>query len=168
MNRNRVSLLLATALLGSVALVGCKKKEDVAPVTPPPAETAPATPAPTTPAPAPAATVSVTSVDLGTAVDAATNKVITPSAVFTPKDVINASVATVTSDPAATVAGTLVVKWKYQDGQVVNEEPRDISFTGSGNTNFSITKSDGWPKGKYTVEVSLNGAPVQNREFEVK
>ena len=58
MNRNRLSLVLATALAGSIALVGCKKKEE--PVITPPAAETPA-PAPTEPAPAPAATTTVSS-----------------------------------------------------------------------------------------------------------
>jgi hypothetical protein len=43
-----------------------------------------------------------------------------------------------------------------------------VNFTGNGVTDFQISKPDGWPTGKYKVEVSLDGAAVQSREFEVK
>ena len=164
MNRNPISSALLVALLGAVALVGCKKKEEPAPVTttPPPAMT---------PAPAPApmpATASVTSVDLGNAVGA-DMKVTAPSTTFAPKDTIYASIGTSTSDPAASVPGKLGVKWTHVDSnQTVNEETRDVNLTGTGNTEFHIAKPDGWPTGKYKVEVSLDGNVVQTREFEIK
>lgn len=164
MNRNRIRHVLLVALIGTVAIVGCKKKEEPAPVTttPPPAMT---------PAPAPAAmpaTASVTSVDLGNAIGA-DMKVPAPATTFAPKDTIYVSIGTSTSDPAASVPGKLGVKWTHVDSnQTVNEESRDVSLTGMGTTEFHIAKPDGWPKGKYKVEVSLDGAPVQSREFEVK
>jgi hypothetical protein len=164
MNRTRISSVLLVAVLGTVALVGCKKKEEVAPVatTPPPA---------TTPAPAPTpmpATASVTSVDLGNAVGA-DMKVATPMTTFGPKDTIYASIGTSTSDPAASVPGKLAVKWTHLDSnQTINEESRDATLTGMGNTEFHIAKPSGWPTGKYKVEVSLDGNVVQSREFEVK
>ena len=51
MIRNRISLAIAAALIATVALAGCKKKDDMATTTPP-ATTEPA-PAPVEPAPAP-------------------------------------------------------------------------------------------------------------------
>jgi multidrug efflux pump subunit AcrA (membrane-fusion protein) len=162
MNRNnRLAQILMLAVLGTVALAGCKKKE--APVvTPPPA----AEPMP--PAPAVTATPSVTSVDLGNAVGA-DMRVATPMTTFKAKDTIHASVATATSDAMATVPGKLGVKWIHVDsGQVVHEESKDVNFTGNGVTDFQISKPDGWPTGKYRVEVSLDGAVVQSREFEVR
>jgi hypothetical protein len=164
MNRNRIPQALLVALLAAVAVVGCKKKEEPAPVatTPPPAMT---------PAPAPApmpATAAVTSVDLGNAVGA-DMKVAAPTTTFAPKDTIYASIGTSTSDPAASVPGKLGVKWTHVDSnQVVNDETRDLSLTGMGTTEFHIAKPDGWPKGKYKAEVMLDGAVVQTREFEVK
>src|SRR5688572_21212597 len=132
MNRTRIPYALLVALLGTVAIVGCKKKEEPAPVatTPPPA---------TTPAPAPApmpATASVTSVDLGNAVGA-DMKVAAPATTFAPKDTIYVSIGTSTSDPAASVPGKLGVKWTHVDSnQTVNEESRDAALTGMGTTEF--------------------------------
>ena len=90
------------------------------------------------------------------------------SAVMPAALTIFAAVATSTSDPMATVASKLGAKWSYQDGQTVNEETVDANLTGTGVTNFKISKPDGLPKGKYKLEVMLNGAVVQSREFEVK
>ena len=167
MTRKTLNIAIAAALLGSLALVGCKKQQDEAAVTPPPASTEPTpTPAPVE-TPAPAATVSVTSVDLGNAVGA-DMKVAAPATTFAPKDTIHASVATSSSDPAAPATGKLAAKWTFQDGQVVNEESKDFNFTGPGVTNFEISKPDGFPVGKYKVEISLDGNVVQSKDFEVK
>ena len=163
MKINRLHMAVLAAMLGSAALVGCKKKEEPAP--PPSAETAPA------PAPAPApmpTTASVNSVDLGNAVGA-DMRVTAPMTSFAPKDTIIAAVATGTSDPAASVAGKLGAKWTHVDSsQVVHEETKDITFAGDNVTDYQISKPDGWPTGKYKVEISLDGAVVQTREFEVK
>jgi hypothetical protein len=167
MKTHRLRLAVLAAMLGSAALVGCKKKEEPAPL-PPVADTAPA-PAP---APAPmAATASVNGVDLGNAVGA-DMRVTAPMTTFGPKDTIYAAVSTGTSDPAASVAGKLGTKWTFTnaDGSstVVHEESKDLTFAGDGVTDFQISKPDGWPVGKYKVEVTLDGNVVQTREFEVK
>jgi len=164
MIRNRLTTALAAALLASVALVGCKKKEEPVAVSTPPATTEPVAP---TPPPAPAATVSVTTVDLGTTVGP-DKKIATPTATFKPKDTINASVGTTTSDPATAVAGKLGAKWTFQDGQTVKEASEDINFAGPGQTVFSINSPKGFPTGKYKLEVLLDGAVTQTRDFEVK
>jgi hypothetical protein len=169
MTRKTLNIAIAAALFGSLALVGCKKKQDDAAMTPP-ATTEPATTPDTTPAPAPApaaATASVGSVDLGNAVGA-DMKVTAASTTFKPKDTIYASVATNTSDAIATVPGKLAAKWSFQDGQVVNEESKDVNLSGAGMTEFHISKPDGFPAGKYKVEISLDGNVVQSKDFEVK
>ena len=160
MIRNRISLAIAAALLATVALAGCKKKDDAAMTTPPASEPAPA-PAPTEPMPAPAPTpATVASVDLGNAVGA-DNKVTMASTTFATKDTIHASVAT---DGAG---GKLNAKWTYQDGQTVDSQDKDVA-AGPQVSDFSISKPDGWPAGKYKVEISLDGNVVQSRDFEVK
>ena len=164
MKLNRLHMTVLAAMLGSVALIGCKKKEEPAPL-PPVADTMPA------PMPAPAAmlaTASVNSVDLGNAVGA-DMRVTAPMTTFGAKDTIYAAVATGTSDPAASVTGKLGAKWTHVDSsQTVHEESKDMTFAGDGVTDFQISKPDGWPTGKYKVEISLDGAVVQTREFEVK
>jgi len=161
MIRNRISLAVAAALVATVALAGCKKKDDTAMTTPAPATVAMPAPVEPAPMPAPSATpATVSSVDLGTAVGA-DNKVTSASTSFAKGDTIHASVAT---DGAAS---KLNAKWTYQDGQTVDSQDKDVA-AGPQVTDFSISKPDGWPAGKYKVEVSLNGAVVQSRDFEVK
>ncbi|MFD0739646.1 hypothetical protein ACFQZQ_10185 [Lysobacter koreensis] len=161
MTRTHLHTAVAAVLLASVALVGCKKKEEVAVVTPPPAATEPApmpAPMPTTTAP-----VSVTMVDLGNAIGP-DNKVTTMMTTFGTKDTIYTSVAT---DGTATNV-PLTAKWTYQDGQTVGTETKTLNTTGPTVTEFHATKPSGWPTGKYTVEISLNGMLVQSKQFEVK
>lgn len=159
MNRNRLTLVLGTVLAGSIALVGCKKKEE--PVATPAPTEAPA-PMPE-PAPAPAAATTVNSVDLGNAIGA-DNKIATPATSFATTDsTIYASVSTDGPNP-----GKLGAKWSHVDSsQVVNEESKDVP-AGPQTTQFQISKPDAWPAGKYKLEVSLDGAVVQTREFDVK
>ena len=162
---------LFVAAIAGVAIVGCKKKEETPPPAPEPAA-APAA-APTPPPPAPAATASVVSVDLGTAVGPDL-KLTASGTTFKPKDTIYAVVGTTTSDQAASVPGKLGVKWTFDyvnngkpEPMTVNEESKDISFTGAGANEFHISKPDGFPVGKYKVEVSLDGKVVQTKEFDV-
>ena len=166
--RTRTHYAVAAALVATLALAGCKKKEEVAP--PPPAAETPA-PAPAEPAPAPApmaATASVASVDLGSAIGA-DKKVTAAAASFKPKDTIYASVSTSTSDPAATVATKLGAKWTFQDGQTVHEDPSaDVQATNGGVTEFHINSPKGFPEGKYKVEITQDGNVVQSKEFDVK
>ncbi len=166
MKSNPLQMAVLAALLGSVALVGCKKREEPAPLPPVASEPAPA-PMPTA-APAMAATAMVNSVDLGKAVGA-DMRVTAPMTSFAPKDTIYAAVSTGTSDPAASVASKLGAKWTHVDSnQIVHEDSKDMTVAGDGVTDFQISKPDGWPTGKYKVEIMLDGAVVQTREFDVK
>ena len=162
MTRHPLQTALAVALLGSLALVGCKKHQDETAMTPPASEPATPAPMPTEPAPAPApmpASLNVTTVDLGNAIGA-DNRVSTPASTFAKGDTIHASVAT---DGAA---GNLTAKWTMGD-QVVDTQDKAVA-AGPQVTEFSISKPDGWPVGKYKLEVSSNGTVVQSRDFEVK
>lgn len=159
MNRKHLTIALASALIATVGVTGCKKKEEAV-ATPPAAET----PAPveTTPTPA-AAPATINAVELGNAVGA-DNKVTTPSAVFGKNDTIYASVNT---SGAAAGGNKLNAKWTFQDGQTVHTE--DKVMEGADTMyEFHIQNPKGWPVGKYKVEVSLDGGQLQAREFEVK
>ncbi len=151
---------LALALLGSVLLVACGGKPAPAPAPTPAPAPAPAPTAPPAPAPAPAPVgVAVASIELGTATGAPA----TPG-VFATTDAIVATVATTGTAASA----TLLARWTYQDGQVVNESTQQIAPTGPASTTFKIEKPDGWPAGKYAVEVLLDGASAGKRDFEVR
>ena len=145
---------LVVLLLAAAAVGGCKKKE--AAVTPP-AETA------VTPAAAPAvAAVRITDVKLGNALG--TDKHVTESRdTFAPKDTVFASVATEGSGSA-----TLAAHWTFQDGQTVHQDSRAISPTGAAVTEFSIQKPDGWPKGSYKVEITVDGQAPVVKEFRIQ
>ena len=162
MSRNHILYPLSDALAATLALSACKKPEPAAPP-PAPEATAPA-PAPIA---APVAAASVVSVDLGNSLGA-DNRVAVAASTFAPADTIFAAVATRTADAAATVPGKLSAKWTYQDGQTVNEESRDLNLTGDGVTAFQISMPGGLPAGQYKVEISLDGAVVQSKDFEVK
>ena len=153
-----------------LALAACKKDDQSTATTTPAPTPAPTTqpapqplPAPTTPAPAPAPAVTIANIDLGNAIGA-DNRVTTPASTFKPADTIYAAVATNGTAPSTTI----VARWTYQDGQVVNESTQTIAPTGPAVTTFNIAKPDGWPAGKYKVEISLDGTVVQSRDFEVK
>ncbi len=107
--------------------------------------------------------VRVSQIDMGRSLSA--EKTITDYASsFKPTDTIYASVLTGGAAPTATVKA----RWTYQDGQVVNESTQTISPTGDARTEFHISKPDGFPVGKYKVEVFLNGASAASKDFEVE
>jgi len=83
---------------------------------------------------------------------------------FKPNDTIYASVAT--EGTAQTAA--LKARWTYQDGQAVDESTQTIAPTGDARTEFHVSKPDGWPAGKYKLEVFLNGAPASTKDFQVE
>lgn len=160
---------LIAALLGSVALVGCKKKEESTDSNAAPAATAPAepaAPAPMTGAPPPmaeAAAVSVSSVTVGKT--AAADKTVATTALFAPKDDIIVSVKT---DGAANNV-TVGAKLTYQDGQVAGEQNATLNTSGAETTNVTFKNAKGWPAGKYRAEVTVDGkAAGTPQEFEVK
>jgi flagellar hook assembly protein FlgD len=111
----------------------------------------------------PASAVSVTSVDLGKSIGA-DNKVTDKTDTFKPSDVIYATVVTNGAAPTTVLKAT----WTFQDGQVVSQSERTIAPNGETATEFHIEKADGFPAGKYKIDVSLDGNPVQTKEFEVK
>jgi ABC-type oligopeptide transport system substrate-binding subunit len=107
--------------------------------------------------------VRVTQVDVGRSLHP--DKTINDSAAsFKPNDTVYASIATRGS--AATA--TLKARWTYQDGQVVNDSTQTIAPTGDTRTEFHVSKPDGWPIGKYKLEVFLNGSSAATKDFEVE
>lgn len=109
-----------------------------------------------------AAGVRVTGITLGRSL-AADKGIADTTSAFRPSDTIYVSVETDGSSPQA----MLQTRWTFQDGQVVKELSETIAPTGKVRTEFHIAKPDGWPAGKYTVAVSLNGAAAGAKDFEV-
>ena len=129
-------------------------------------ETLPGVEAKPPPAPAgPAATagIRVASVALGSALDPG-KRIAAPKSLFAPTDTIYASVDTAGSGAPV----TLTARWTYEDGQIVNETSETISPSGPAATEFHIAKPDGWPAGRYKVEITSNGMSAGAREFEVR
>jgi ABC-type oligopeptide transport system substrate-binding subunit len=106
--------------------------------------------------------VRVSQIDMGRSLNA--DKTTNDTDSFKPNDTIYGSI--LTEGSAATA--TLKARWTYQDGQVVNESTQTIAPTGDARTEFHISKPDGWPAGKYKLEVFLNGSSAGTRDFEVQ
>ncbi|HET8940509.1 MAG TPA: hypothetical protein VFN13_00785 [Rudaea sp.] len=173
MNRISQRSLFVLTLTGALALGACGKHAAPPPETtppPPPAATpapAPAPVAPTpaaTPAAAPAAETSVTSVQMGNSVDP-TGMIASPTMTFSPKDVIYAVVQT---NSTGNAQSTITAKWTFGDGQLVNSSEHKIAASGPAHTSFHINKPDGFPAGKYTLEISVDGKVANTTSFEVK
>ncbi|MCW6027774.1 MAG: hypothetical protein ABS932_04195 [Stenotrophomonas sp.] len=167
MKKSSISTAVLAALLATVALAGCKKKEDTADNNAQPAAMTPAAPAPMTEAaPQPmtaAAGVNVSAVTVGKT--AAADKTVTSAALFAPKDDIIVSIRTDGSANNANVAAKLT----FQNGQVAGEQNQVVNTTGAETTNISFKNANGWPAGKYRAEVMVDGkAAGSPQEFEVK
>lgn len=150
-----VVLTLAAALGGVLLLAGCNR--DAPTTAPPPAPTAPEPP----PAPTPPAPATVTSVELGNAVDDQ-NRVSLPASEFATTDTIYASVGT-----EGESAAKLTARWTFGEGQLVRNTEADVA-AGPQVIAFDIHHPEGWPVGTYKLEVSLDGTVVETREFSVK
>ncbi len=84
---------------------------------------------------------------------------------FAPNDTVYVSIATDGSSPSA----ALRAKWTFEDGQVVDESTRTIAQTNNHErTEFHISKPDGFPAGKYKVEVFLNDQSAESKNFEIR
>lgn len=157
------SSALYLALAGALALGACNKQPTPPPApaaAPAPASTPAAPPpaAPATPAPAPADATTLNSVTLSTTPGGAS------MTQFGPKDTIYANVATQSSGGTATISAT----WTFGDGLMVNSSDQQIAATGPATTTFHVNKPDGWPVGKYHLQISIDGKAVNSTDFEVK
>ena len=158
MKLNRISYALIVALAGTVALAGCKKKEEAV-VAPAPVVTEPA-PAPVE-APAP---VSATSITVGNT--AAADKSVAAVSTYGVKDKIIVSVKT---DAATPANAAIDAKLTYQDGQVAGQQTANVVAEDAGTTDVALAITNPWPAGKYTIVVTLNGQPVGlAQDIEVK
>lgn len=108
--------------------------------------------------------VEVSRIDLGKSVGS-DNRVTENVDAFHPNETIYASVVTTGSAPSAEIR----TRFTFQDGQVVDESSRTIAPSGGeAATEFHISKPDGFPVGKYRVDVFVNGSQAGTKEFEVR
>lgn len=149
---------LASALLFSVALGACGKKNDTTLTDTTSLGTTTATVAlDTTP-------IRVSDIQVGKGVGS-DKKVSDQTTSFGVRDTMYVAVIT---DGAAKDA-KLTAKWTFNDKQVVKESSQTISPAGGTTaTEFHIDKKSAWPVGKYKVEVMLNGVSAGTKDLEVK
>jgi hypothetical protein len=105
----------------------------------------------------------VSEVSLGRAIGA-DNRVTNTTAEFSTRDTIYAVVETNRSAPG----GTLAARWKFEDGQTVDESSRTIPADTESVTEFHIANPNGWPAGRYSVEILVNGTPARTEVFTVR
>jgi len=151
-SRSRYRIIAGLTLAFAVA--ACAKKSN-----PPAADSAAM-------APPPAPSPSVSTMELGKHL-ATTKRVADTTSLFAPRDTLY--LAVVTENPGA--SSTLSAKWTFQTGQLVDSTSQAVaSASGSSAsvTEFHVVKPSGWPAGKYTVEVRLNGQSVGSKQLEVK
>ena len=155
--RTRVGAL-TSALLMLGALAACNKKNDTTVTDTTSLGTTTATVAVDT------APLRVSDIQVGKAVGS-DNKIGDQTTSFAARDTMYVAVIT---DGAAKDA-KIAAKWMFNGTKLVKEDSQTISPTGGTTaTEFHITKKTAWPKGKYTVEVSLNGVSAGTKDLEVK
>ena len=149
---------LASAIFLAGALAACNKKDDTTLTDTTSLGTTTATVAiDTTP-------VRVSDIQVGKGVGS-DKKVGNQTTSFGVRDTMYVAVIT---DGAAKDA-KLTAKWTYNGKQVVKESSQTISPTGGETvTEFHVDKKSAWPKGKYLVEVWLNGVSAGTKDLEVK
>ena len=149
---------LASAVLLAVGLAACNKKNDATVTDTTSLGTTTGTMAlDTTP-------VRVSDIQVGKGVGS-DKKVGNQTTTFGVRDTMYVAVIT---DGAARDA-KLTTKWTFNDRQVVDESSQTISPSGGETaTEFHVVKKSAWPKGKYKVEVMLNGISAGTRDLEVK
>jgi hypothetical protein len=104
----------------------------------------------------------VVEIDLGRALGP-DKRVIEPADEFRSNDTIYASVVMIGRADAA----TLTARWSRSSGALVDETVRTVSPVGETITEFHLVQPAGWEKGRYRVEILLDGTTVGREEFEV-
>jgi hypothetical protein len=150
MRTNLKTLAFGIFTASLLAFSGCKKPEDRGTDMPTSSRAAPL--------------LQVEKLELGSAVDG-DKKVVDKKETFKPNETIYVSVQTRGTAPDG---ATMTARWKYNDTQVVTESSQKIVPSGATATEFHIQKPDGWPEGKYQVDILMNGQKVASEDFEVK
>jgi hypothetical protein len=80
---------------------------------------------------------------------------------FKPTDTLY--VAVLTDEPGAS---TLSARWRL-NGQVVSEATKEVSYMRAAATEFHLQNSGGFPPGQYRVEILVDNAVAETRDFRV-
>jgi len=108
-------------------------------------------------------TKKVNAIELGRSINA-DHSIKDKSDTFQPSDTIYAAVETETLGSA-----TVRIRWSFEDGQLAGEATQPIPSSGGEiRSAFHIFKPDGWPEGKYRLEVTLDSTVAGIKEFRVK
>ena len=91
------------------------------------------------------------------------NRVTEPTDDFRPDDTIYASVVMLGTAESA----TLKAKWTQASGTLVDETVRTVSPSGETVAEFHLVQPRGWERGRYRVEILLDGVAVGEEEFQV-
>jgi hypothetical protein len=155
---NSRAVAIATALILAGTLAACKKKDETTLTDTTSLGTTTATVAiDTTP-------VRVSDIQVGKSVGS-DKKVGNQMTSFGVRDTMYVAVIT---DGAAKDA-KITTKWTYNGKQVVKELNETVTTTGGeAVTDFHVEKKTAWPKGKYQVEILLNGVSAGTKDLEVK
>ena len=151
-------IAIASAVVFSITVAACKKKDEGKVVDTTAAGTQTATVSvDTTP-------IKVSDIQVGKSIGT-DMKVSNGTTTFGARDTMYVSVVTSGAAKDAKIA----TKWTYNNTQTVKEDSKTISPTGGESvTEFHVTKASPWPKGKYKVEVTLNGVSAGTKDLEVK
>jgi len=142
----------ATALLLLLSIGACSRKDDAA------SDTTSLGPTPDS------GPIRVSDIEVGRRIGA-DKRINDQTDDFAVRDTMYVSVAT----EGASTGSRLAAKWTFNNKQVVDSSSQSLAPAGGTTvTEFHITKATAWPKGKYKVEILLDGVSAGTKEFEVK
>ena len=108
----------------------------------------------------PGSPIHIATVQLGRALNK-DNSVGAHTTQFKPSDTFY--VAVLTEEPGAS---TLTARWRL-NGQVVSEVKKEVSYMRPAATEFHLQNSGGFPVGQYRVEILVDDAIAETRDFRV-
>jgi hypothetical protein len=86
-----------------------------------------------------------------------------PTDKFGPTDTVYAEVET----SGTAKEYTLYAKWMTADGTVLADYGMKVDQPGTKRTVISLSKPDGWPSGKNSIELAINGKTERTVDFVV-
>ena len=84
------------------------------------------------------------------------------SASFRPDDTMYVSLLT-----TGRGAGTITVRWSF-GGRQIHEVTKKVSYNDQAATDFRFEAADGFPVGDYTIDVLVDGKPIESRRVKVE